>query len=126
MKNLIIACCLFAVTLAGIITLDIVMKNKVDEIIRLCDELIEEVDNEDWNKIIPIYEDIHSRWAKFRTTLFLTLNHADIDNVDFTIVELNSMIEARELSHVKNYAENLRFYIDELLDTEDIGWENIL
>lgn len=126
MKNLIIALCLFAIMLGGIIALDEVMKCKVDEMITLCDELVSEVDNEDWDRIIPIYEDINKKWLDFRDILFLVLNHADIDNVDFAMIELNSMIEARELPHVKNYAENLKFYMDELLDTEEISWENVL
>ena len=98
----------------------------IDDIVKMCDELIEEVDNEDWNKIIPIFDEINSKWLNFRSVLFILLNHADIDNVDFALIELNSMIEAKELSHVKNYAENLKFYMDELLDTEEISLENIL
>ena len=112
--------------LAGIIAVDVVMKKNIDEMLVLCDELIEEVDNEDWNKIIPIFDEINSKWLNFRSVLFILLNHADIDNVDFALIELNSMIEAKELSHVKNYAENLKFYMDELLDTEEISLENIL
>lgn len=126
MKNLIIAIALFAVMTVGIVAIDIVMKNNVDEMIQLCDELITEVDNENWDRIIQIFDSLNEKWMSFRNVLFLVLNHADIDNVDFALTEVNSMIEARELSHVKNYAENLKFYMDELLDTEDICWENIM
>lgn len=126
MKNLIVAISIFAVMLGGIIAIDLNMDKNITSIMKMCDELIESVDNEDWEKIQDTYNKINSKWTDYRYVLFLLLNHADIDNVDFTMTELSSMIEQQEIPHVKNYAENLKFYFDELLDTEIISWENIL
>ncbi len=125
MKNLILAIAVFAVMLGGVILVDVMMENKMNDMISECDVLIAEVDNGDWDAIQMHYDNISLEWYEFRDTLFLLVNHTDIDNVDFAMIELNSMIEAKELSHVKNYAENLKFYMDELLDTEDVSWENI-
>ena len=126
MKNLIIALCIFAVTLAGIIVTDIIMKNNADEILVLCDKLIEETQNNDWDKINSAYESINLKWKDSKQLLFFVLNHTDIDNVDFALNELKCAIDEKDSSYIKNYAQNLKFYVDELLDTEDISWENIL
>lgn len=126
MKNLVAAICIFLIMLGGIIAIDIDMNNRIEMLEDLCSELITQVDNENWTEINAIYSKIEQKWNKDRKIFFLVLNHSDIDNVDFTFVELSSMIESQELPHVKNYAENLKFYISELLDTEEISWENIL
>lgn len=126
MKNLIITVCIFAATLMLIIVTDISMKKSTDELLVLCEQL---TDNAEKNNIAGIqssYDNIRNKWNSERRLLFFVLNHTEIDNIDFILKELSGSVKEKNTDLTIELTEKLKFYIDELLDTEVISWENIL
>lgn len=126
MKNLIITLSIFAAVLAGILSINIIMSKKTDELLILCEQLTEKSETNNQESIKALYDDINSKWQSLRKILFFVLNHTDIDSVDLALTELSYAIKQNDIPCITEYAEKLKFYIDELLDTEEVSWENIL
>lgn len=126
MKNLIITVCIFAATLAFIIVTDIAMKKSNDELLSLCEQLTDNAEINDIDGIKSSYDNISNKWKSSRQLLFFVLNHTDIDNIDLIFSDLSCGIKEKNTDLIIELTEKLKFYIDELLDTEVISWENIL
>lgn len=126
MKNLIITVCIFAATLALITVTDVAMKKNSDELLSLCEQLTDNAESNNIDGIKSIYDNISDKWNSERRLLFFMLNHAEIDNIDFILSELSYGIKENNTDIIIELTEKLKFYIDELLDTEVISLENIL
>ena len=123
MKSLIFVLALFAVTIGAVIWIDFALDAKISNIVVLCEE-IENTD--DASKIKDAFDDVNEKWHSVRKWLFAVLNHSDIDIVDYAVEILKFAVEAGDIDKIRLNACSLKYYLDDMLDTETLSLSNIL
>ena len=123
MKSLIFVLALFAVTIGAVIWIDFALDAKISNIVVLCEE-IENTD--DASKAKEAFDDVNEKWHSVRKWLFAVLNHSDIDIVDYAVEILRFAVEAGDIDKIHLNACSLKYYLDDILDTETLSLSNIL
>ena len=123
MKSLIFVLVLFAVTIGAVIWIDFALDAKISNIVVLCEE-IENTD--DASKAKEAFDDVNEKWHSVRKWLFAVLNHSDIDIVDYAVEMLRFAVDAGDIDKIRLNACSLKYYLDDMLDTETLSLSNIL
>ena len=123
MRSLIFVLVLFLVTVGCVIWIDLSIDARLSDIITQCED-IESVNNvEDAEKT---FDNVNKKWQSIRKALFAVLNHADIDVVDYAVEMLGAAIESGDIEKIRLNACSLKYYLDDMLDTETLSLSNIL
>lgn len=64
-------------------------------------------------------------WGKHKKTWLLLVDHNDIDDIDKTIYRIDEMVKQREKEQSLADIAELRFYVQDLADKEDLSLANI-
>ena len=123
MKSLIFVLALFIVMVSCVIWIDLSIDARLSDIITQCED-IESANDVEEAEIT--FDNVNKKWQSIRKALFAVLNHSDIDVVDYAVEMLGAAIESGDIEKIRLNACSLKYYLDDMLDTETLSLSNIL
>ena len=123
MRSLIFVLVLFLVTVGCVIWIDFSIDARLSDIITQCEEIESTHNVEEAEKM---FDNVNKKWQSIRKSLFAVLNHSDIDVVDYAVEMLGAAIESGDIDKIRIKACSLKYYLDDMLDTETLSLSNIL
>lgn len=123
MRSLIFVLVLFLMTVGCVIWIDVAIDARLSEIITQCEKIESARDTKEAEKT---FDNVNKKWQSIRKALFAVLNHSDIDVVDYAVEMLGAAIKSGDIEKIRINACSLKYYLDDMLDTETLSLSNIL
>ncbi len=80
---------------------------------------------ENWNGAESSLGEVEKTWTKVKGTWSALIDHVEIDNIDVTLAQLQSLIKAKELPGSLSEAAALKTYIGHIPEKEKLKLENL-
>jgi hypothetical protein len=127
MRSLLIASAVVIVMIGGWLIFNSYSNNAVENLIdRIEDEIIPEIEAENWDNSKDLIDEFKSDWHKYKEPALLFLNTDELCEIDYSIARAEKYIDAKDVSNstgeLNSIAEEMRFIISK----EHINVENIL
>lgn len=82
--------------------------------------------NNEWEKAKAELESIKASWKKSQKSWAVIIDHAEIDNIENTVIRMAGFIESEDIPLTLGEAASLRQYIKHIPAKESFSLENIL
>ena len=79
----------------------------------------------DMEKIKKEAEKAYDVWKEKSAIWFTTVEHAELDKIEETIIEIKTDIQTGEFSESIKKIEEAKFFISNIYDKEKLVWKNI-
>jgi hypothetical protein len=127
MKSLLIASAVVIVMIGGWLIFNNYSNNAVEDLIDcIQEEIIPEVEAENWEKSKKLMSKLKDDWHKYKEPALLFLNTDELCQIDYSIARAEKYIDAEDISNssgeLNSIAEEMRFIISK----EHINVENVL
>lgn len=96
-----------------------------EDIVPLCDRVIEAADAENWEEALARAQEIHARFAKDERLMRLIFDHEDVDNALDSIETMLLMVRQRGTSETTIETENVRGIVTYLAGIETLTMTNL-
>lgn len=83
------------------------------------------VSDEKWEEADAEVLQVRRLWGRHKKTWLTLLDHDDIDKIDITLYRLNEMVRCREKEQALSDLAEFRFYVQDIVDKENLSLANI-
>lgn len=125
MKDWLIPILLLAVVIVGgMFTINYLQKTST-EIIRSLDNVENAVMEENWHKARLGVNNLKKKWQANKPFWELLVEHTEIDNIDVSLVHINSYLMVEKKGEVLAEISGLRLFLKHIPENELLNLENI-
>ncbi len=102
------------------------LNNESEELIKLLDQLEEQVSYSDWKKALDINNKFEERWKVSQNRYLILIEHYEIDSINLKFSELKSYIASQDKTQSLARLSALKLLLKHIPKKETIELTNIL
>jgi len=101
------------------------LNNTVEELTKGLAKLETHIIKENWKEAKILYRDIDGKWKGATKILMLVIDHEEMEEVNFSLSQIESYLRIEDISSLMGEVGSLRFLINHVKEKDSLSLDNI-